>query len=610
MKYYAWFILVVFLLQTVSAIEVFNANVKDNIAFKIDGVTHIARYYPSAKKVSMLAGTERILIEEDGCAKLGSYNYCVGNVTEGVDDETGDPSSTIPLRVVQAGPDITVERAISDDEPKLNEEITITATIRNTGNERAPNVNYADKFPSSVKVTTSFYDPISNGVLWAGSLDVGKYQTITYTLKFQDYIKYNSTAEASFAFNNKMNRVKSDNELFEVKSPYKLTDSISSASVDLGEDISYNLTINSTTNDQDLSIDSLEMILPAGAMTSNRDMYLESGEGKLTFAGPIKAGTSKQLSFSMKSMKPIQGELVVKMTFIIAGKKFTEELRHKVGMGISDIAPEIKFNPESVKGGKELEIEARIINNGDNKVSGIDLDMTSDIIEPRGWRQLELEPGKKHYGFNKIINAPFIDEDKTFFIKLSGSYKASSGKSMKFNLTKEVTVLAQEIVAELRAVPKIEGDKVNITLFVKNKANFKLEYVSLIDTLPSGFKMIAGSRDADIDAIEAGEEKLAYSYVVTLPTGFAKDSFIVTHTFNAVDDKEEKVMFDKNSEIKIKEDGKPITTETGTNATPLDNATKTQASEEETTKPGVLKRFWNWVKGIFTKEPKVEDKFE
>ncbi|MBW2971760.1 DUF11 domain-containing protein [Candidatus Woesearchaeota archaeon] len=616
-KLLASFVVLILFVQLAVAGEIFNDEVKDNVPFTINSIEHVARYYPSAGKVSLKAGDDRVLVAKEDCADLGDLKYCIDSVSEGINEETGDPASTMQLRVLQSGPTIEITRSISDDTPNLNEEVTVSATITNSGNERASNVNYEDKYPSSVRVSGAVADLVMNGASWVGSLNPGESQTISYKLKFSDFITYESTAVASFIFNNKVNKVKSSTKEFEVQKPYRISDSISSKSVDVGEEITYIVSINNSDSSQDLRVESFESVLPAGATTSHRSMGLELDDGKVKYSGTIEGSGSEELTFRFKSMKVAEGELVTKVTLKVGSKTFQEEFKHKVGIGVSAIMPEITFNPTTVKGGGELEIEAKITNNGDETVSDISLDMTSDIVDPSGWRHLELEPGKKHYGFNKILSAPAATEEKTYFVKLSGSYQRASGKTMKFEAREELTVLPQEQLVALLPKFKVDGKEVNVTLSVKNVAPYKVTAISLIDTIPKGFKALAGDRYIDIDEMAIGEERVAYSYVVEVPATYTKDTFEIVHIFNGLDKDEEKIMTEKTSAVSLSgaaadETGSeeaPEETAEGNETAGNESGTGTSAEQDEE-KPGIFTRMWRWVKGLFSKEPEEEDRFE
>jgi hypothetical protein len=500
------------LIQLVQAGEIFDDEVQDNIPFTISGIEHIARYYPAAEKVSLLAGDDRVLVAIEDCEELNDLKYCFDSAVEGVADETGDPASTMQLRVLESGPEITIDRSISDDEPDLEEEIEVIVTLSNVGNERAANVNYEDKFPTGIKISSAYQNLATNSIVWTGSISAGDSQTIKYKLTFKDFITYESIAKASFVYNNKANKVESSKVTYEVQKPYKVSDSISSRSVDINEEITYTININNTDATQELIVKNVEVTVPEGAIVSHRDMGWDLIGGTVTYSGEISGGDSESLSFRFKSSKETEGTLSATIDLNVGLTKFTEEFSHKIGMGVSAIMPEITFNPATVKGGGELEIEAKIVNQGEETVSEISLDMSGDIVEPRGWRKLELEPGKKHYAFNKIINAPASDMEKVYSLKLSGSYETASGKTMDFELEEEVIVLPQEKLVELLPEITLEGKEANVTLNIKNIAPYKVTHISLIDTIPKGFKATEGSRYIDIEELAIGEERVQSWY--------------------------------------------------------------------------------------------------
>lgn len=609
-------IVLLFLVQLVHAGEVFDGEVKDNVPFTVNGIEHIARYYPSAEKVSILAGEDRVLVEKEDCSSLGDYTYCLDSAEYGINEETGDPASVMELRVLQKGPTISVDRSVSDDEPVINDEVEVTATITNTGNERASNINYEDRYPSEVKISSSYYSFVTNSVAWTGSLNPGESQDIRYTLRFQDFITHESTAEAKYVFNNKVNKVKSGTVTFEVQKPYRLTDELSTRSAGLGEEIEYTLWINNT-GDEGISVSSLKITVPPGAVVSHRDVGLDLEGNSIVFSGPIAAGDSEEISFRFRSSEVVEGELVTEASIRLGTRTLEERISHKVGIGVSSIVPEIEFDPSPVKGGSELEIEARITNEGDDTISGITLDMSGDIVEPRGWRDLELGSGSHHYAYNKIINAPAGEEDATYHLTLSGSYETSSGQTMEFEETGEIEVIAPEKVVEMTPEIIVDGKDVNVTLKVKNIAPYRLEYVSLIDMLPQGFGTVAGSRDIDIDELAIGQELTAYSYVVRVPDTYTAKSFDITHIFSGMGRDEENILNEKVSSVVIGEaSGEDAAEdEEGTNETAVpedeDTAEPGEEAEEEDT-PGVFRRMWNWIKGLFSGdgEETEEEKFE
>jgi len=606
MKTLTYVIMFLILLQVAYAGEIFNGDVKDNVPVKInDDITVVARYYPSANKTSLLAGTERGLIYTGDCTAIAGLKYCIDSVEVGYNEESGGPASTIKLRVLEAGPTLEITRSTSTTTPTVNEEVEVTITILNSGNERAVNANYNEGFPDSVKVSSASYSFTNNGIVWTGSIDPGKSQTINYKLKFQDAITYETTGEASYIWNNKINKI-TNSKTFKVQKPYEVTDSLSSKSVDIADEVMYNVSINNTDPKLEITVTNLKIKIPSGAVIVSRDVALKDSDGGVVFTGKISGGKSQKLSITFKSAKTGTFDLTTDISVSAGGKTFTDKLTYKIGIGVSAIVPAITFTPETVKGGAELEVEAKITNNGDSTVSGISIDMASNIVDPRGWRDLSLATGKNHYAFNKIISAPLVEEEKKFHITLTGSYNTASGKKKPFELTKEVTVLPQERIIELTPDIIVDGKTVNVTLKIKNVAPYKLTYVSIIDMPQKEIKTTAGERTKDLEALAVGEETTVYSYLLKVPDTYTKDSFLITHTFNALDKDEKKVFYEKKTNVSLAKTSVPeaeteqanVTEQENKTPTPAANQTETPTQTEE--KPGFFGRIWGWIKGLFS----------
>ena len=211
-----------------------------------------------------------------------------------------------------------------------------------------------------------------------------------------------------------------------------------------------------------------------------------------------------------------------------------------------------------------------------------------------------------------------MDEPKDLFVRLSGSYERSAGNTMKYEVTEKVTVLPPEKVIDMEPSIVVDGRSANVTLNVRSVAPYRLSSVSLIDMLPKGFSMSAGQRDRDLEQMDVGDELEAYSYIVDVPATFTGDTFVITHIFNAYDDKDEALMFEKKSTVvlsgaaptedtdsDIEDSGSADNETTGD----VDETPEEQVLDDVEDKPGVFTRMWRWITGLFSGD-KEEDSFE
>ncbi len=608
-------IFLVLLSQTVCAGVVYEEEVKDNIPFYIDGVKHIPRYYPSAEKLSLGVGEERLLIQKGDCETLEGVQYCVDDATAGIEEETGDPMSTVKLRVVEFGPEIKISRSISDETPLVDSEVTIVATITNQGTERATSITYTDKYPTEVKMNGAPINRAFNQAEWTGSLDPGNSEQLTYTLKFTDFIEHTSVAKVKYLHKGKVTTVESGEEKFTVQKPYSFNTSLSSESVAKGEEIKYYVTVENDA--AEVFETKITIDLPTDILVTRRDAQVK-GVDPLTIENEIAPGASETYEFSFKSNKKGEYTLKTDLDLSSTSYKFKDSVENEVAIGVSAIVAQVNISPSEVMAGGEYMAEVKIYNRGKETITVDAVDFESDIADKRGWRAVVVEPGKNFYALNKILYAPITYETEEHYYRISGSYRSTTG-TFEFDEKNTFTILPFEKVVELTADHFLENESdghkyVNVTLRIENIKEYKLTEINVIDSLPKGAKLVAGQRDYEAEELKSGEEVTAYSYVVRLPKDFTGDSFEVVHTFNAMDPDGEKVIFEMPVDIdmgKTEPDAEFIE-ETPEIEEQAENESEELIEEEkeEIENPGVFKRMWNWFKGLFGGDDDAESEAE
>lgn len=606
------FISVLLLIPTAIAGEIFDGEVKDNEYFTVEGVKHIARYYGgSVKKLSLKvhAGTElekTSLIELKDCKAIYTWTYCFDGVDDLTDDETGDAVSVSNIRIVESGPSLDIDRSFSSVDPAINEDVEVDVIITNNGNERASNFLYKDKYPAEVKISSAALDSINNQISWSNSLNPGETASFSYKLKFEDFIEHTSQAEVTYYFNNKVNKDLSDEETFTVRKPYSITHSFSTLAPAEGEEVTYIINISNNDSSTTLDITDLKINLPSHFAVTKKDLGFERKVNAYEYNGQVSAGNTVTLELKFKSVTKGIHDVSTDVDCSLGNLRFEETNSEDIRVGISNIVPEITITPESTKSGKEIEIEAKITNEGTYTIDMIRLDLISDILEVRGWRTIELDDGETYYAYNKILNAPSVDEETEYYITLSGSYQNDAGKTFEYEETKTFTVQPGEKLVELTPKTEVIGQEVKITINVKNVASHVVKEISLIDSLPTGFSMVSGDRFADIESLAIGEDIDAYNYTVKIPDDYRLDNFVITHMFNGDDSDGDLVTLETTSLIDISEvaaqnresDNEEPSVDTEEEET-LEETEDVMVEDEEK-KPGVFKRMWNWIKGLFS----------
>ncbi|HII71763.1 TPA: DUF11 domain-containing protein [Candidatus Woesearchaeota archaeon] len=608
-------IVLILIAATCQAAVVYDDTVADNTPFFINSIKHISKYYPAAEKASIAAGDNRVLVAKGSCETIGDMQYCVDDATTGYDDETGSSVSSIKLRVMEFGPEVQISRSISEDEPLLNEDVTVTVTLNNIGTERATGITYEDKYPTEVKMQGSTVNRAINAAEWSGSLDPGKSHTFSYTLKFEDFLKYKSKAKASYPYKSKLKIVYSKEVEFNVARTYEINTTISGRSFTNDDTIVYTVSVKNN-GEETLRVNPLMINLPDGFTVTKRDVGIEGTGKQLTWKGELSQGNSESFEIKFKTTK--KGEFQIKTDFALTSGKFqfTDTTEEKFRVGISEIEAIVKAEPAEVKAGGEVMVEVGVQNIGESTINVDAIDFVSDMDTRRGWRNEQLNPGKKFYALNKIIYAPIIYEEKTYSWTISGHYTSAGGKKFEFSGTATLNVLPFEKVVDFDEKYFVVNESgeykyLNVTVMVTNVKDYTMKELNIIDGLPKGFKMVAGSRDYEGDKLNPGASA-EYSYVFRMPKETTK--FEIKHTFNAVGNSDEKLIFEMPKEIDMVGD-KAEMEEMKAEAQAEEKTAEESAQETETAgpetvteekKPGIFRRMWNWFKGLFGGKDKEE----
>ena len=134
-------------------------------SFSVDNevivVTHYGFY---DTKVILKVNDRTYIIDEGDCELAPTKEYCVtdifhnlGNASKSdpIKFEGGVAYAGIYIKVNTRGPELSVTRSFSTAEPELNDEVTVSVIVKNTGTEPASLVTYNLSLPEGVLLTSS-----------------------------------------------------------------------------------------------------------------------------------------------------------------------------------------------------------------------------------------------------------------------------------------------------------------------------------------------------------------------------------------------------------------------------------------------------------------------
>lgn len=508
----------------------------------------------------------------------------------------------IKVKIEYLEPDVSIERSFSTLSPYLNEEITVTVTLKNEGDKAATNVKYTDEYPTGLRILSG-----PNPKVWEGNLNTGEEETFKYTIKAEDIVSFDSTATLSYKFEGKEKIKKSSTETIDVQKPFSIDDEISTEAADKDEIIDYNLTITNNHESNRLTIENLQIILPTKIDLVKVPGELKKEDNKLTFKGEIEKKQNKNFIIKIKSPKAGKFAINTVADLKISNKNFKEKLERTFNVGLSYILPILNVT-DKVKSNSPYPVYIAVKNYGKDEIKNVSIkvesDLTGNIEEKKN-----IAAGTTYVIFKKTSTAPYSEEDQKHNIKVYGSYRSSSGRVYQFEKSAQLTITAApkviEIIKEFNKEEYYPGDEIKIIVKLKNKKNQIINNIDVSDIFPKEIRSsLIGDVTGALDELNPNEEKKLYSYSVVVPENYKEDEIEFKTILNAKLDGELTIL-KRTDTIKLLKGEKPESIEeeqeTIINETEVqkEETNGGEIKESKEVKENFFKRIINWIKDLF-----------
>ena len=598
----------IFLIPFTLASEIFDDWVDSGETFKAGGHTFSAQYYESNQKLNFRVDGFGGLMNLGECETKDNIKYCFEDVD----------SSRVRVSIESLEPDISIERSFSTKSPGLNEEIIVSVTLKNSGEKSATDVHYLDQYPLGLKVYSS-----SNSGEWQGRISANEEESFKYTIKAQEITSFDSRATLTYSFDGNQKTKNSDTTTIEVEKPFTLEHHISTEAGERNEILIYNLTITNNDESSRLDINSLIINLPSKITLISKSSTLKEKDNALTFTGTLDKKQSKSFNIKVKSSR--SGKFTIKTTsdLEISGKTFKEDIEKEFSIGLSDIQPILEMD-EEVKSNSPYNLNIAIKNYGKEDIIDVNIALETDLFGDITDKKV-VSAGNTINILKNTLTSPYTEEDKTYDVKISGSYISSTGRTYTFEKSAQLKVLAApkviKIIKEIDPEEAYPGDEIKITIKVKNLKDTAINEIDVSDAFPKEIRSsLLGKVIGVIDTLNPNEEKKAYSYSVVIPEDYAEDEIEFKTIVNAkVDD--ELVILKSIDQVKIigdeipeeikeeqeksqEERDAPENTEEDETTQELDeeNIENSFSENTEQTKVSLFTKVKNWIKNIFKRK--------
>ncbi|MFH0870529.1 MAG: hypothetical protein V1866_05745 [archaeon] len=524
-------------------------------SFTVEGVTYLVNHYDFyATSVILKANDQSVVLKDGQCKASGERKYCLieldTNLNRNEDDKTGHIKyesgniyAGLHLTISSLGPTISVSRSFSDSSPELNEEVTVTTTITNSGEMQCDELFYTDTYPAGVVITSgSSGTDYASQALSYRTINIlpRETRTVIYTIKLTDYIKVSNMAGIRYFYEGVQTSMNTSSVSLSVVRPYELTAAISPASIELGDETALSIKVLNSVS-AIINVKKLEIELPSTLLLKSLPMDLVKKGDKYLWNSSLEGAKSKMFNMLLKPTR--SGDHVVRLWLSIndsEGKNFSESKNMTVSVSSKLMEPIISVKEASVSEGGSFRLAVSLKNPNKFVIfRNIKLDVKSDLFPDMSSAVDEMAPGEtKTLIVNENMPVPFVDAKKTFDIKVSGSYINNFAESNNFSKTAQLIVTpVSDILLISQSIDKRQVNAGSSVVVVVNVANRNAEPVDVEvhDAFTEG-AVIGGGATSALLYFTRSEEKSVYTYNLSIPYGFPSIALNIT-TYASINSK-------------------------------------------------------------------------
>ena len=495
--------------------------VEDRVTFKAGGHSFNVQYVQSTQSAIFKMDDMGGIMMPGECETRDNIKYCY----------LGTDYPNIDVMIESLEPDVTIERTFSTILPNINEEVTVTVVLKNEGSKRVFGIKYEDKYPLTVKISSA-----SNTKTWEGALSAGEEETFTYAIKVTEVTSFDSAATLTYEFEGKETTKKSSTKTISVQEPFSVEQSISTEAADRDEIIYYNITITNKDDSNGLIVNSLGITLPSIVTLVDSSIGLKRETNKFTFKGEIAKLGEKQFWIKMKFSKVGEFKIETTADLEIFNKDFKRELEKKFNVGLSYILPILNVTG-SVKSSVAYPLYISIKNYGKGEIKNVSFKTESDLFDNIGGKK-DIAAGTTYKIVDKTLTAPYTEKDEKHNIKVSGSYRSSSGRVYQFEKSAQLIVEATpkiiQIVKEFNKEKFYPGDEIKVMVKLKNLKSQVINDVDVSDVFPKEIRSsLVGEVTSAFAELGPNQEVKAYSYSVIIPEDYKENEIEFKTLLNA-----------------------------------------------------------------------------
>ncbi len=496
--------------------------------FTAHGVKYSVIHEWGEDKIYLSSENNSLVINLNQCTDTKHYQYCFQDKDENLDSnkvtfEDGESKAGLKIKITNIGPELNINRQISQTNLGLNDQARITVTLENTGNRHIPRYTYKDKFPREFDIVQLGRE--TNTFTKKGSLQPGQQITFNYDIQATAWAEHTSQANVTYTYADKKITKKSSKTNFKVEAPYQVKITEPKNQIPVGKEFNFNIEIIGKETGNGVEVNNLKIRAPPLNILS-RSTKMSKTRDEVTWSGTINPGQTEKLKTVFSAPRVRNNTITFSASFNSEQGEVDYYQDYKIKSFVNGPKPTLNL-PDKITGGSKFRIDAKIKNRDHFGV--IIPNSTVKLFN----EEIKLEKAivnDESFLLTDVMKAPEISNETTFTGTFSGTYKTPAGEKFNFSTTDQITVQPRLQSLNINIdTPQhaARGDMVNVKVKLKNNLE-KARMFSAKDEISQNVQIegnISNKKE-----IKPDEEKEMYSYSFKVPNSFSQDRIEITTT--------------------------------------------------------------------------------
>lgn len=535
-------LLAILCLATASAATLYDQWVLAGKSFLVSGLNVSVDVDDSWERLIVDSAEDNFIILKGDCKKGSYYQYCYLDSRwelfkyGAYDQSTAKKTPEVHVTVKDISPIISLSASADKSSLALNEELTVTLKVKNTGDYQAGSLTYSETLSDNVTVMSAGGGASFSGrtVTWEStSLKGGDEKSFTYTLRLD------KTGTLSVGGGNLTYSFEGDT-FVKSASPQSITTretiqfktfSLSKTSSSIDENVVLTAVLGNNDPTYDVRVTIFNISIPGTlALETIGEGLTESGRS-YGWAGTLSPGENRTFTLTVRPVKSGSYAFDAVLDAMVrtsagAETRYNTSRRQTLSAALTKLSPSIVFmlNRAKVDAGEKTSVKA-YLKNPDKKTTYVDVSyvIDTDLFDPVRDTLSFINPDTQQLVLFKEFLAPVVGKSGVHLINFTGTYRTRHDETFSFGATATLTVdqeVFQQILALNHSLPAEirEGESVEVILTAKDLQDFSVTALSLADSV-TGAEVTAGTPSAQIASLTTNITREAYRYTLTVPLG-------------------------------------------------------------------------------------------